>query len=218
MLSTKKIAVAVVMTSLGLSGCENMPIANETAIGTGIGAVTGALIGKQTNAKNGALYGALAGAAAGGMIGSHIAKKKQAAEAALQAEIENGQAQVDAVGESGEEALRLTVAGSALFETGQANPLPSAYPLISKIATQANSGEPMKIKVVGHTDSVGNKSANMRLSMQRANAVKNALKAYGVRNIISIGRGDAEPVASNGSADGRAQNRRVEVYLEPLRS
>ncbi|MFC5050599.1 DUF1318 domain-containing protein [Rubritalea spongiae] len=79
----------------------------------------------------------------------------------------------------------------------------------------ANSGnENVSVVLVGFADSVGSNFANMRLSRQRADSVRELLEAKGVTNVVARGFGEAMPVADNGSADGRAKNRRVEIWLK----
>lgn len=209
----------LISASIVLSGCESMPdMNNERGKGAAIGGVAGALLGHQTNAKNGALYGAILGAAAGGLIGDHMVKKREEAEAALAREIQLKQARVEALKASennGKEALKVTLAGSALFATGRSEPLPEAYPILSKVAEQAKSDSAWTVHVVGYTDNVGSAAANQQLSVKRARAIEQSLRAYGISAISSEGRGPENPVASNNSDDGRQQNRRVEIYLEP---
>lgn len=74
--------------------------------------------------------------------------------------------------------------------------------------------EEFKVVLVGFADSIGSKSANQRLSEKRANSVRDLLESKGVRNIVSVGFGEAMPVADNGSESGRAKNRRVEIWLK----
>jgi outer membrane protein OmpA-like peptidoglycan-associated protein len=110
----------------------------------------------------------------------------------------------------------ITLSGGVLFETGKADLLPGAQDQLSRVATYLkNSSRPVTIE--GYTDSRGSAKANQALSERRAQAVSDYFTSQGVPadRIHSVGKGKSSPIASNATADGRAQNRRVEIVLAP---
>lgn len=116
--------------------------------------------------------------------------------------------------------LLLTL-GDVLFDTGQATLKPGAHETIARLADVLNEDSNRKVMIEGHTDSVGSEETNMMLSTQRAEAVRGALMMQGVAaaQIAVQGRGESVPVASDDTASGRQQNRRVEMFFtqEPKR-
>jgi outer membrane protein OmpA-like peptidoglycan-associated protein len=100
-----------------------------------------------------------------------------------------------------------------LFDTGKASIQPSSQPLIDEMAALLKKEGSLKLTVVGHTDNVGDKKANLELSKKRAESVMKALVAAGIdsKRLKSDGRGDSVPVGDNRTDDGRAKNRRVEL-------
>jgi len=111
----------------------------------------------------------------------------------------------------------MTLDGSVLFVTGKSELLPIArekLDAVAKVLTEMNSGESVLIE--GHTDSQGSDSANLALSQARADSVREYLISRGVPQdkIRSIGRGEQQPIASNDSPEGRANNRRVEIVVQ----
>lgn len=111
------------------------------------------------------------------------------------------------------------VTNGILFDTGSDQIKPESFGLIKEIASAIKSSSNLKIKIVGHTDSDGPTETNLNLSIKRAKAVKDLLsKGYGIsENMLIIdGKGAAEPVASNSTSTGKAENRRVEfIKIEP---
>ncbi|MBA4747039.1 MAG: OmpA family protein [Muricauda sp.] len=99
------------------------------------------------------------------------------------------------------------------FNSGSADILPQSMGIIRQISQVLNQDSAMSLNIVGHTDSDGSDESNMKLSKDRAEAVKKALvSVYGIseNRLNSEGKGEAEPVADNGTSQGKAQNRRVE--------
>ena len=108
--------------------------------------------------------------------------------------------------------------GAVLFSTGKSVLLPGAKERLSKVAEVLKDEPNRKIVVEGHTDSTGKAAMNDRLSQQRADSVKDYLMTHGVpsKQITTKGFGASHPIASNSSSEGRAENRRVEIVLEPI--
>ena len=196
--------------------CVGLIVAcNNTQKGAGIGAGGGALLGGiigaiAGNTAVGAAVGGAVGAGAGAIIGKKMDKAK--AEAA---KVQN--AQVESVKDAnGLEAVKVTFDSGILFATGKATLSQSAKNSLSQFAKVLNENKDCDVAIYGHTDSTGSDAVNQPLSVNRANSVSNYLKSCGVSaaQIKSVeGQGSSNPVADNGTAEGRKQNRRVEVYM-----
>jgi len=108
--------------------------------------------------------------------------------------------------------------GAVLFSTGKSVLLPGAKERLNKVADVLKDAANRKITVEGHTDSTGKAAMNDRLSQQRADAVKDYLMTRGVpsKQINTKGFGASHPIASNATSEGRAENRRVEIIIEPI--
>ena len=115
----------------------------------------------------------------------------------------------------GAEGMQMTLDDIA-FAPGQANLRPAAKSSLGKLVAFVNHDPGKHIRIEGHTDSSGNTHANQVLSQRRADAVRDALVAAGVTasRITAVGLGDGQPVADNGTEEGRARNRRVDVILQ----
>lgn len=109
----------------------------------------------------------------------------------------------------------ITLSGGVLFETGKADLLPGAQDQLARVASYLKNS-PRPVQIEGYTDSRGSAKKNQALSEQRAQTVSDFLIGQGVPadRIHSVGKGASSPIASNASADGRAQNRRVEIVLQ----
>jgi len=104
-----------------------------------------------------------------------------------------------------------------LFDVGSANIQPQSMGIIRQISQVLQQEQDMNLKIIGHTDADGGDETNMKLSKERAEAVKKALvSVYGIsgERLSSEGKGESEPVGDNGTADGKAQNRRVEFVKQ----
>lgn len=110
----------------------------------------------------------------------------------------------------------ITLSGSVLFETNKSDLMPAARARLAEVAQALKEVEGRKINVLGFTDNVGNDDYNKQLSQKRAESVRSFLVSQGVREdlITAEGRGKADPVASNTTPEGRANNRRVEIVVE----
>ena len=105
--------------------------------------------------------------------------------------------------------------GDVLFDTGRATLKPGAVAVLDRLAAYLQANPQTRLLIEGHTDSTGSEATNEVLSQRRADAVASALIERGVsaQNLRAVGKGESLPVASNDTAAGRQQNRRVEVVL-----
>ena len=198
-----------------LSGCSSMSnLAKDALIGTGsgaaVGAGVGALIGKDgKSAAIGAAIGTAVGATAGAIIGKKMDKKAEELAALEAATVETVE---DA---NGLEAIKVTFDSGILFATNKANLSDASKNNLSKFAAQMVDLPETDITIYGHTDNTGTAAVNEKLSLQRAQSVADYLKVCGINGsrMTVEGKSFNEPVASNDTAEGRAQNRRVEVYI-----
>jgi outer membrane protein OmpA-like peptidoglycan-associated protein len=195
------VVAAVTITAAGCSSGAK----KGAGIGGVIGAATGAVIGNQSDKTGtGAVVGGAVGAAAGAIIGDYMSRQKKELE-----QIEG----VDVV-QDGEQ-LRVKFESAILFDTDSYSLKPSSKDELQQMADVLNKYPDTNLVVVGHTDNTGSDTYNQRLSEQRAYAVKDYLVTYGVggTRLNARGLGESSPLASNDSADGRQQNRRVEVHI-----
>ncbi len=175
------------------------------------GAVGGALLGAAFSDHKGA--GALRGALIGGAIGTAIGANLDAQAADLRSRLGNPNVTVTNMGDY----LLVNLPDDVTFATGSANVTPGLTREIQSIAANLVSYPNSNIEVVGHTDNVGAAAMNQDLSERRAYSVSSILIGAGVPSarIVSYGKGLTQPVASNDTAAGRAQNRRVEILIRP---
>ena len=212
-----KVATAFVSAAMifSISSCSTAT-GNGALIGTGGGALLGAIVGKL--AGNTAV-GAAVGAGTGAIIGKHMDKVKAEAAAKLQ------NANVDQVTDAnGLPCVKVTFNSGILFGSGNATLSSTAATELTNFAAVLKNNTDCSVAIQGYTDndpwkgSTAEQSAqkNLKLSQQRADAVKSKLNSLGITNNqikSSTGYGEANPVADNSSSAGKAQNRRVEVYL-----
>jgi len=207
-----KIKIFSLLLCVGMVlSCNNT--GKGAAIGAGGGAVLGGVIGALAgNTMVGAAIGGAIGAGTGAIIGNRMDKAKKETEAALAQ-----QAQVESVKDAnGLEAVKVTFDSGILFATGKADLSQSAKNSLAKFATVLNNNKDCDVSIIGHTDSTGSDAVNQPLSVSRATSVSNYLRSCGVSNaqLKNIeGQGSSNPVADNSTAEGRKQNRRVEIYM-----
>lgn len=201
--------IAVGLFGVLIAGCSSMSERERgTAQGAAVGGVAGAVIGAATggNTGRGAVVGGAVGAIAGNLWSKRMEDKREAlARASAGTGIE--------VQRTDDNRLRVNVPSDFSFDVGRADIKPAMRPVLDEMARNLDAG--VRLWVVGHTDSTGSESINQPLSVERAQAVRSYLVGRGVPStrIQVDGRGEREPVASNNSDAGRAQNRRVEVLL-----
>lgn len=116
-----------------------------------------------------------------------------------------------------ERGMVITMPGSVLFSSGESSLLPTAQQKLALLAEQLKNQKTAIITVEGHTDARGSDAENMTLSQARADSVRTYLVSQGIppEQVRATGMGETHPVASNGTAEGRAENRRVEIVVTP---
>jgi chemotaxis protein MotB len=207
----KKILSGIMLVGI-LSGCTNMPNGmNNKAVGTAGGAAAGALVGQLIGQNTkGTLIGAGIGALAG--LGWGAYKDEQAK--ALKQQLAGTEVGISTEGE----AINLNLPGGVTFATNSATINPSFYTALDSICNVLVQYPETRIQVSGFTDNTGALAYNRTLSQERAQSVANYIVRRGVNpsRITAIGFGPDMPIASNATAAGRAQNRRVELQILPL--
>lgn len=216
----QKFTLSVLATTLALAGCANMSETERgTATGAGIGAGVGAILGAATGGGGGnrsaagAALGGMAGAIAGNVWSSRMQKQKQEMEQATQGTGVQ-------VSQTTDNRLKLDIPSDISFETNRADILPNFRAILDKFALGLNENPASRITIVGHTDSTGSDAINNPLSVNRADRTRAYLSTRGVTpdRFTIDGRGAHEPIATNETSAGRAQNRRVEIFVaEPQR-
>lgn len=179
------------------------------ASGALLGAGIGALAGKGKGAAIGAAVGGAVGAGAGVLIGKKMDKQKAELE-----KIEG--AQVESVTDANNlQAIKVTFESGILFATGKSNLSESSKSALSKFAASLKETPETDVTIYGHTDNTGTRDVNVKLSNDRAASVASFLNNNGVATTRMKTEGKAfdQPVADNSTADGRAKNRRVEIYI-----
>jgi outer membrane protein OmpA-like peptidoglycan-associated protein len=207
------LCIALIVAVLA-PGCGTMSqTAKGTAIGAGSGAALGAILGGVIGHSKGAAIGAAIGTAVGAGSGALIGKKMQNKAEEL-AQIEN--AKVETVTDSnGLEAIKVTFASGILFPTNGISLSDASKGDLSEFASMMSDMQNTDIVIYGHTDNTGTSEVNDRISRQRAEAVQAYLVSRGIAasRMSASGLSYSDPVADNSTAEGRAQNRRVEIYV-----
>lgn len=205
------IAIAAV-AALALAGCEGGVRDNpRTGAGAALGALGGAALGTLVGGddRRNALVGAGIGLLAGAAVGQYLDRQ----ERQLEQDLQGTGADVYRVGDE----LRIALPAGVTFETDSAEINPSFRAPLRDVAGTLNAYPESYIDVIGHTDNTGSPQYNQDLSVRRAEAVANELTFRGVNpaRIAAYGLGETQPVASNATPEGRAQNRRVEIRVIP---
>jgi outer membrane protein OmpA-like peptidoglycan-associated protein len=213
---------ALVSAGLALAGCTTDPYTGErqgakAGYGAAIGAVAGAAIGLATghdakSRRKNALIGAGAGGLAGGGVGYYMDRQEQK----LRQQLQGSGVSVSRQGDN----IILNMPGNVTFQTASANLNPSFTNVLNSVALVGKEYDKTLISVEGHTDNVGGTDYNQKLSEQRASSVATYLSQQGIPadRLMAIGFGENRPLGSNNTEDGRSQNRRVEIHLEPLKA
>jgi len=214
MRKTNAFTALILCGAIIIAGCASMNNSTKGGLigggaGAAVGAGIGALFGKGKGAIIGGAIGSVAGAATGVLIG-HKMDKQKAELAKIQG------AQVDTVRDSNNlPAIKVTFADGILFNTGKSNLSPSSKDALTKFATSLRDNSQTDVTIYGHTDNTGSRAINEKLSQDRADAVATFVNNNGVdRNrLTTLGKAWDQPVADNSTPAGRAQNRRVEIYI-----
>lgn len=221
MMKSLRLAVPFAAAVL-LAGCATDPYGNQTqrsstmtgaGVGAALGAAAGALSGDgSTSRRDRALVGAAVGAAAGAGIGAYMDRQEQQ----LRQSTQGTGIQVDRRGDD----IVLNMPSSVTFGFDSSELTMSARSALNNVAQILQQYPDTRVNIAGHTDSTGNASYNQTLSERRAESVGNYLAQSGVSwsRLNMSGYGQSQPVASNATEQGRAQNRRVEITLTPIES
>jgi len=212
----KRVIAAAILGGF-LAGCTTDPYTGQqkvsnTAGGAALGALAGAGLGLLAGGddRRNALLGAGIGALAGGGVGLYMDRQ----EAQLRAQLQGTGVSVTRQGDY----IVLNMPSNITFATDSASIQPGFYPTLNSVALVLKQYNQTLVDVYGHTDSTGSFEHNMQLSQRRASSVADYLVAQGTdsRRFAIIGQGPSQPIASNDTEEGRAQNRRVEIRLAPL--
>jgi len=216
-----KVGVLTLGVVMALSACTTLdPYTREeqtaraqrqAVIGAGVGAAVGLITGDSSmERKKRALVGAGLGALAGAGVGTYMDRQ----EAKLRAELERTGVSVTRIGDN----ITLNMPGNITFATNSADLNASFFEVLNSVSLVVNEYNQTVIEVAGHTDSTGSDEYNQELSERRASAVAAYLGTRSVRadRMITVGMGEARPVATNDTDAGRQLNRRVELTLVPL--
>lgn len=214
---SKLAGVGIVVACL-TAGCTTVnPYTRETQTskavkGAGIGAAVGAVAGLLT--KGDKLENALIGAGVGALAGGGVGYYMDVQEAKLRQKLEGTGVSVTRVGDN----ITLNLPSSITFATNSADLNAQFYNALDGVSMVLKEYNKTVIEVAGHTDSTGSDQYNLQLSQRRASAVAGYLASHGVVNqrLLTVGAGEAHPIASNDSESGRAQNRRVEMTIVPI--
>ena len=208
--------------TLGVSGCTTInPYSGEEQTsnavkGGAIGAATGALVGVLSSSKKDRGKGALIGAASGAAIGGGVGYYMDVQEAKLRQKMKGTGVTATRSGDQ----IILNMPNNVTFDSNASQLKPAGANTLSGVAMVLKEYEDTRVHIIGHTDSSGSRELNMRLSEQRAESVGTALITMGVdaSRLNMSGVGPDQPVASNSTAAGKAQNRRVTLTLSPTKS
>jgi outer membrane protein OmpA-like peptidoglycan-associated protein len=210
----KKILIGLVCAAMALvTGCTTVnpytgqQQTSDATVGTGIGAIGGAGLGAILGGGRGALIGGAVGALTGGLIGNNMDRQN--------AELRNMLVGTGVQVQNTPYGIQLVMASDVTFHTGQSYINQRFLSVLDSVAIVLNKYNNTSIVITGYTDNVGNAGFNQTLSENRAASVGSYLISRGVspNRVYTQGRGMRDPVASNDTARGRAQNRRVVINL-----
>ncbi len=219
-MTTRFILLGGVAAVMALSACTdpatvsaddpNRNAKQGALLGAGVGAVIGAITGDDpTERRQNAVKGAVIGAGGGALIGNRLDRQ----EADLRRDLGNDNIGIVNTGER----LIVTMPQDILFATDSAAVRSDLQRDLNVVAGNLQAYPNSTVQVIGHTDNTGDAGYNQGLSQRRANSVASVLINAGVTpgRIQAFGRGEDQPVASNLTPEGRAQNRRVEIVILP---
>ncbi len=215
------LTASALMAVVALAGCTTNPYTGErqvskAGIGAGLGAVAGAAIGYSTGdnkkeRQEAALKGAAIGGVTGGGVGAYMDYQEKKLRDRL-AGVGVGVQKDKATG-----VITLIMPGNITFATAQSSVRADFYPVLDAVADVFKEYNKTTITVSGHTDNVGRDDYNMQLSQSRASSVAQYLISRGVAGgrVSAVGYGKTQPIADNSTENGRSQNRRVEIRIDP---
>jgi len=216
------IAGVSIAAMLGASACtttdpySSAPRRNNTATGAIAGALGGAVLGYLTNTSNSeqgrrnALIGAGVGALGGAAVGNYMDRQQRL----LEQELSGSGVGVARQGDN----LVLRMPSDVTFGTNRADVSPGFYAVLDDVSRVLNQYDQSTVDVIGHADSDGTDEYNLDLSRRRASSVASYLVSRQVlaARLYVEGRGESQPIASNATPEGKAQNRRVEITIRPF--
>ena len=219
--TTGRIAALALGTSAVVTGCMTYdPYTGEkevskTTSGAAIGAAAGVAVGlivgdSSSERKRRAIQLGVAGGLAGGAVGNYMDRQ----EAKLRAQLQGTGVSVTRSGDN----IILNMPGNVTFQPNSADINAGFYQVLNSVALVLKEFDKTVVDVAGHADSTGDEAKNMELSQRRASSVSSYLGAQGVssQRLITVGYGETRPIASNDTPEGRTQNRRVEITLQPV--
>jgi outer membrane protein OmpA-like peptidoglycan-associated protein len=214
---------AMAATAVMVGGCQTLDAYTQESktssatkgalIGAAAGAVVGLVSGDDAvERRQHALIGAGVGALAGGAVGAYQDRQ----EAKLRAELQGSGVSVTRMGDN----ITLNMPGNVTFATDSSDLSPAFFNVLTSVTKVLKEFDKTVVEVAGHTDSTGSDSYNQSLSERRAGSVAQYLRSQGILNdrLLTVGMGEARPVADNSSDSGRQANRRVEITMVPLTS
>jgi outer membrane protein OmpA-like peptidoglycan-associated protein len=220
----KAYLISILVVSVAVSGCAgegggtgSRPFTDMQS-GALIGALGGAVVGAvayHQNRTKGAVVGAVGGGLAGGAVGAYMDSQKRDLEKNLSREIQSGQARVENLPDH---VVRITMTSHTAFDTDSTQIKPDFHSTMDKLADVVVRYGKTTLTIVGHTDNVGSNEYNQKLSERRALSVAQYFESKHVNalRLATSGKGESQPVAGNNSESGRQENRRVEIYVEPV--
>lgn len=210
----KSATILATVAALGLSGCvtnaQGERQVSKTATYGTLAAVTCGIVGAITHDSKGARNSALACGAIGAGVGGYMDYQ----EKKLREQLANTGVEVQRDGNQ----IKLTMPENVTFATGRYDLSAQAQNSLNGAAQTLATYVDTTLTIVGHADSTGTDAYNIPLSQNRANAVAQYLNAKGVAmsRMTVLGRGSTQPIATNATPEGRAQNRRVEILINPV--
>ncbi|WP_428944634.1 OmpA family lipoprotein [Pantoea sp. FN060301] len=214
------VALALVLSgTVALTGCTTNPYTGEreagkSGIGAGLGAALGAGVGVLSSSKKDRGKGALIGAAAGAALGGSAGYYMDVQEAKLRDKMRGTGVSVTRQGDN----IILNMPSNVTFDSSSSTLKAAGANTLTGVAMVLKEYPKTAVNITGYTDSTGTRQLNMTLSQQRADSVGSALITQGVaaNRIRTSGMGPDNPIATNSTEAGKAQNRRVEITLSPL--
>lgn len=209
----KTLVFGAATAALLITGCADTNMSDtqrRTATGAGVGALAGAVLSSATGGKagTGAVVGAGLGALGTYMWSQNMEKQKREMEQATQG---------TGIGitQTADNQLKMDIPSDISFDTGRAEVKGNFSQVLDRFAVSLRDNPNTDVRIVGHTDNTGSDAINNPLSVDRATSTRNYLTARGVSNarIRVEGQGSYQPIATNSTAEGRARNRRVEIFV-----